>query len=228
MTFDTPVQRRFGYYKSDSDTSWTFENFTVEKVSQDEARSFIEEYHYTGGIGNAAMPWGIRQYVTGELIGVIAFHTPISEAVRASVFGEEHTDRVTELHRMAIHPDAPANTGSWFIHRALDCLKEYKQNYWAVISFADSTEGHDGTVYQAASADYTGMTAECVYYRDETDTLRAPRQCGENITKGEARERGWEVVKREAKHRYVFWTPDEYQSKDELRSMCQLEFEPYP
>lgn len=212
----------------DVDRSLTLDNFDVVRVDQSQAERFVSEYHYAGGMGNAGMCWGIRQSNTGKLCGVIVFHTPISENVRRSVFGDGYKDRVTELHRMAIHPDCPQNTATWFISRALDSLKEHKPQYWAVLSFADSTEGHDGTVYQAANADYTGTTDERVFYRDDSGRLRPPRINGERISREEAERRGWEVEQREVKHRYVFWLPDSGMSKGELRELSNYEFKEYP
>jgi hypothetical protein len=214
-------QQRLG-----SVTVGELQNFTVQKIDQRSARSFVTQYHYTGGMGNAGICWGL--FSQDSLIGVIVFHAPISENVRKSVYGSERKDEVIELHRMAIHPNAPQNTATYFISRALDALKEYKPNYTAVLSFADTTEGHDGTVYQAASADYTGMTDETTFYKDAEGALRAPRQNGSNIDSDEAKRRGWEPVKRKSKHRYVFWLPGPYQSKDQLRQESDLEIQPYP
>jgi hypothetical protein len=214
-------QQRFGAV---GDLS--FDAYSVTQIDQRAARSFVETYHYSGGMGNAGMPWGL--YADGFLVGVIVFHTPISENVRKSVYGDSRKDEVTELHRMAIHPQAPQNTATWFISRVLDRLKEYKPKYTAVLSFADTTEGHDGTVYQAANADYTGMTDTTTFYKDQSGRLRAPRQCGENIDTQTAKQRGWKPVQRESKHRYVFWLPGEYQSKAELREASNLTVQPYP
>jgi len=222
------AQSRVSLFLDDGDTSWQLDNFTVEKIHKGEAIDFVSEYHYAGGMGNAPIPYGCRHYATGELVGVIAFHTPISENVRASVFGAEYVDRVTELHRMAIRPKAPPNTATWFISRALDALKEDRPQTWAVLSYADTTEGHDGTVYQAASADYTGMSGKETFYRDADGRLRAPRQNGDRVDTEEAKRRGWKPEMRDAKHRYVFYTPDPYQSKDDLRELSKLEPQEYP
>ena len=219
------MQNLTDYTKSES---VSISDLHVEKIPQSVGKPFIESHHYTNGCGNAAMIWGLYANNTSELIGAIAFHTPISENARRSVFGEGNENKVTELHRMAIAEHAPHNTGSWLISRALDQLKEHKPQYKAVISFADVTEGHDGTVYQAANADYVGMTNKTTFYRDADGRLRAPRQKGENISKSEAKNRWWEVVKRESKHKYVFWLPDEYESKDQLREKSRVEPQPYP
>jgi len=213
-------------YKSNSLDNVYLEDCIVKKISKRAAKMLVTKFHYSGGMGNAGFHVGLTHQPTNELLGVIVFHSSISEATMAKVFGD--ADMVTELHRMAIRPEAPHNTASWFISRALDVLKVHKPHYNGVISFADTTEGHDGTVYQAANADYYGMTGTATYYRDEEGALRAPRQNGENISKEQAKERGWKPVERDAKHRYVFWLPDEYESKDELREKGDLELQPYP
>lgn len=246
-------QERLAGYARES-TGYEFSDFLVKRVPTSYAKEFIATHHYSGGAGRAMMPWGVYDQDSSKLLGVVAFHTPISEAARDSIFGAErctcgmvglHKDcnrddcsvstahhhkgeHVTELHRMAIHPDAPKNTATWLISRALDNLKEYKPKYWAVISMADTTEGHDGSVYQAANADYYGMSGTATYYKDEDGRLRSPRQCGENVTLADAKARGWEIVKRNAKHRYVFWLPGNYESKDEIRERAVIELTEYP
>lgn len=234
---------------SETGRSWGIDDYVIKPIGKRVARDFIAEYHYAKGSGNAIMTWGLYEQVNSQLAGVIAFQTPISENTRASIFegipgkASEHVDvcdcvhidgehgyreHITELHRMALHPDCPKNTATWFITRALDRLKEYKPKYWAVISMADSTEGHDGTVYQAANADYYGTSKARKCYVDAEGRLRNKRQVGENISLSEAEERGWQVVKREQKHRYVFWLPDPYDSKDDLRELSEIDIQPYP
>lgn len=231
-----------------------FDDLHVDKIPLDPARRFMEEHHYSGGLGNAAMTWGVYQNATGKLIGVIAFQTPISENTRDLIFGDHvcgcqlvdpkacnrddcavrgdhhHVgEHVTELHRLAVVPEAPKNLGSWSISKALTRLKDYKPKYWAVISMADSTEGHDGTQYQGANADYYGTTEEKIAYIDQQGRLRTRRQCGDNITLAEAKERGWTVSKREVKHRYVFWLPYRSRySQDGLRELAEIGIQPYP
>lgn len=234
---------------TDCSTDWGFDDYVVKQIPRTVASDFLKEYHYSGGAGNAIMPWGLYEQVNGQLVGVGAFQTPISENTRASIFedidgpaskdidecGCSHINRehgyrehVTELHRLALVPECPHNTATWFISRLLKRLKEHKPKYRAVISMADSTEGHEGTIYQAANADYYGRSGETTFFRDQQDRLRNPRQNGENINLSDAKERGWKPEKRKAKHRYVFWLPDRHQSKEQLRQLAEVELQPYP
>lgn len=247
-------QSLVSYGDVDQDHMPEIADFHVEKVPLDVARRFMRRHHYSGGLGNAAMPWGVYDQTTGKLLAIIAFQTPISELVRDSVFGKsvcgcqlvepkecnrddchiwgDHHhlgEHVTELHRIAAVPEAPKNTGSWLISKGLTALKQYKPKYWAVISMADSTEGHNGTLYQAANADYYGTAEKRIQYRDQDGRLRPPRQCGENISMAEAKSRGWTIERRGVKHRYVFWLPyRSMRSVDGLREFSNLELQPYP
>lgn len=193
-----------------------------------DGREFIMKHHYSGGCGVAAMTWGLFESVNETMVGAIAFQTPCSENVRRSIFGDEYKDHVTELHRLVTLDDTPHNTESWFISRALKALKEYKPKYRGVVSFADGTEGHIGTIYQATNAIYYGTSSPSTFYRDQDDRLRHPRQCGENITKSDAEERGWEPVRREAKHRYLFLLPDNEMGYGDLEDLLEVEEQPYP
>ena len=203
------------------------DGYRVEHTPRDEVRDFILEHHYSGTCGMACMTWGLYDD-DDELVGGAAFQTPISEAVRSFPFGEDHKDRVTELQRFVTLDRCPKNAESWFLARALDSLKDYKSHYWGVLSYADTTEGHIGTIYQATNALYLGTAKERVFYRDHEGNLRTPRIGGENITLEDARERGWETEHRGIKHRYLFLLPDGHRHKKELRSKLEPEVQEYP
>jgi hypothetical protein len=202
------------------------DNYWVDKVPTSEGKEFVKKHHYSHGIHNGPMTYGL--YRDMELIGVCAFANPCSEAVCASVFGLEHKRSVTELHRLVIINDTPKNTESWFIVRALKMLKRDRPQYNAVLSFADATEGHLGVIYQATNAIYTGTSGKATFYLDQTGRLRHPRQNGKNITRQEAELRGWKPVKREGKHRYLYVLGNGSKHKKGLLKQLQLPSLPYP
>jgi len=191
-----------------------------------EAKPFVKEHHYSHGIHNGPMCYGLFERL--ELVGVCAFATPCSENVCASVFGAEDKRSVTELHRLVLLDRMPKNTESWFISRALKQLKHDRPYYHAVLSFADATQGHVGTIYQATNAIYAGMSGKATFYLDETGRLRHPRQNGVNITAEIALRRGWRPTKRAGKHRYLFLLPDNKRHKRELLKKLLLPQLNYP
>lgn len=195
-------------------------DYLVKKISAKEAKEYIIKNHYSHGIHNGPSPcYGL--FEENNLIGVLAFATPCSENVRASVFGPEYKDSVVELHRLHILDVTPKNTESWFISRCLKLLKQDRPQTKAVISFSDSTEGHEGIIYKATNAYRIGTTGKATFFRDEKGRLRHPRQNGHNITKAEALARGWTIEKRFAKNRYLYLIAHSKTEKKKLIRMCK-------
>ena len=199
---------------------------SVSRIPGGQGKTYIRENHYSRSCHNGPMTWGL--FEGDRLVGVCAFATPSSEAVRASVFGLEHKDKVTELHRLHTSDDLPKNTESWFVSRALRGLKEERPQLMAVISFADSTEGHYGTVYQAMNALFCGTTSRARFWRDAEGRLRHPRQNGHNVTPEEAKSMGWKPEMRGAKFRYIFPVGRSRSEKRWFNRNLLLTTYPYP
>jgi hypothetical protein len=199
--------------------------YQVKRISGKQSKEFIIKNHYTHGCHNGPMGFGLFDEET--LIGVCAFATPCSENVRASIFGVDYKDSVTELHRLFIVDGTPKNTESWFVSRALHMLKQEKPHINAVVSFADGTQGHVGIIYQALNALYYGTSGKATFYRDDSGRLRHPRQNGINITKETAKILNWTAEKRDAKHRYIFLLGTPLQKK-KLGKRILVKVQPYP
>lgn len=197
-------------------------NYEIRKISAKIAKEYIIKNHYSHGCHNGPSPcYGL--FDNDKLIGVLMFATPCSENVRASVFGDEYKDSVIELHRLHVLDCTPKNTESWFISRCLKLLKTDMPRVKAVISFADSTQGHKGIIYQATHFYYCGKTSQATFYLDENNRLRHPRQNGVNITKEMAKERGWKSVKRFAKNRYIYLIANSKTELKNLKKLCKYE-----
>jgi len=196
--------------------------YSIEKVSAKVGKEYIRANHYSHGSHNGPSPcYGLFQ--GEELIGVCMFATPCSEAVRASLWGPEHKNRVTELHRLHIKDGTPQNTESWFVSRCLKLLREDKPRIRGVLSFSDLTEGHTGVIYQATNAFFLGHTGKAWFYRDEDGRLRHPRQCGVNISKEAAVAKGWTPERREAKCRYLWILANGKIERRKLMRQCKYD-----
>ena len=195
-------------------------NYDVKRISCAQAKEYIIKNHYSHGCHNGPSPcYGL--FDNEQLIGCLMFATPCSEAVRASVFGAEYKDNVTELHRLHILDVTPKNTESWFISRCLKLLKSDKPQIKAVITFSDTTIGHNGTIYKATNAYRCGQTGNATFFLDENGRLRHPRQNGVNITSEMALERGWKPVKRGAKNRFIYLLYNSKKEKKFLKQLCK-------
>ena len=197
-------------------------DYEVKQIPCKLAKEYIIKNHYSHGCHNGPSPC-IGLYDGENLIGVMMFATPCSEAVRGSMFGMEYKTHVTELHRLHILDCTPKNTESWFIARCLKLLKRINPKIWSVLSFSDMTEGHSGVIYKATNAYRLGTTGKATFFMDTDGRLRHPRQCGVNITKEMAEERNWSPVKREAKNRFMWLLPDDKRHKKELKKLCKYD-----
>lgn len=202
--------------------------YQVRPVGFGEARAFVAEHHYARGMHNG--PTALFGLWSAErLLGVIAFATPCSEAVRSSVFGEEQRGRVTELHRLVLLDEAPHNSESFFIARSVSLLKDARPDLWAVLSFADTAHGHVGTIYQASNLWYCGTSKSARHFIDETGRIRHRRQCGHNVTDLEALSRGWKLGRSGVKHRYLLTLPDDRRHARKMSELLSLRrVTPYP
>lgn len=197
-------------------------DYQVSRISCKVAKEYIIANHYTHGCHNSPSPcYGL--FDKEKLIGVLMFATPCSEAVRSSVFGKGYENWVTELHRLHILDVTPKNTESWFISRCFKLLKQDKPEIRAIISFSDSTQGHEGIIYRATHFYYCGTSRVATFYLDSSGRLHHPRQNGVNITKELANTKGWKPCKRGAKNRYIYILAHTKKERKELISMCKYE-----
>ena len=132
----------------------------VYKISRVEAREFMRDHHYLGGVSNGCSPWGY--YESGLLVAVAAFGVPATHTTRASILGAQYAGNVFELQRLATN-GAASITLSKFVSQALRAWTRHRRRKkytapYAVVSFADSGEGHHGGIYQAMSWGYYGIT----------------------------------------------------------------------
>ena len=130
------------------------ELFEIRPLNYSNSAAFIFKHHYTKNMAQgASLALGLF-YKKKYFVAVCVFSSPSSEKARAWPFGEEEKHRVIELHRLAMikkdnWKSRPRNILSWFVSRCLKLIVQHKPDIRCIITFADSTEGHKGTIYRA-------------------------------------------------------------------------------
>ncbi len=122
--------------------SYDFRDVLIKEISAREARDFIDAYHYIGG-NRGGVAYGA--FLDNILIACAVYSPPVRQGI-ANKLGVDPND-LTELSRFCIHPvyQLP-NLASWFLAFT---IRKLKVN--TIVSYADQTAGHSGTIYKAAN-----------------------------------------------------------------------------
>lgn len=130
----------------------------VRSISRDDAVPFLQRWHYLTFVPKKSNNqwYGIFSR-NGNLRGVIcvAAH-PTGRGLIQKFWPTFPAIKVAELSRMAMVDDWPTNSETVFLSRILKIVKS--QGFDAVISYADSSVGHEGTIYRASNWTYAGKT----------------------------------------------------------------------
>lgn len=203
-------------------------DMTVGPVSRDDVQEFARRYHYTR-IGNGAFwRWGLWHGVT--LLGVVGYNLP-TRSVCSSLFGEEHAHRVWHMTRLAVADNAPRNSESRLIGQSLRLITQQHPGVWAVLTYAATSAGHIGYVYQATNAIYTGTGGRdggrISAYTDHHGNRRGTHVNGRFISTADAERLGWTPHREATKHRYVYILGNRTERRLR-RAMLRFPELPYP
>ena len=135
---------------------WSGKNnkYTIVRIRSEVADDFLKVYHYLGGLRPGLICYGL--FVEGVLSGVACFGVPASQYVGVSLVGKDNSKRAWELARFALIPDLEKNSASQFMSRVLTTFQVDFPEIWFIVSYADSAQGHEGTIYVAAGAKLMG------------------------------------------------------------------------
>lgn len=101
---------------------------------------------------------GVRHLVLGMwldhclLLGIIVYASPPRET------SKRYGGVTWELARLWISDSVPRNAESWFISQSVKYVRHHHRNVEYLVSYADSVQGHVGTIYKASNWLQDGWT----------------------------------------------------------------------
>ena len=126
---------------------------TVAPITREATKPFIIGIHYAARMPSVSSAFGL--FRDDDLEGVVTFGTPPSAPLRAGVCGPEMAGNVIELNRLCLRRNIKGDA-SFLVAHAIRQIDGNK----IIVSFADTEQGHVGTVYQAANFIYCGLSAK--------------------------------------------------------------------
>lgn len=176
------------FQRDDGGSSPTYPlQYRVSKCEFSDIRHIFEEFHYKGG------------HMGGGISFCLALTDVDNKIVGGSVIGkprhEKKYEGSVEIRRMACLDECPKNTESYFLSKVIWYIKK-NTDFKSVISYADTSVGHKGTIYKAANFKLVGQTSESkhvfwngVRYHPRSLTIERPYsyRLREAIKTGEAK-----------------------------------------
>lgn len=189
----------------------------VKSIDSFETYDWLLNKHYAKRIPSISYAFGL--YIDNVLEGVCTFGKPPSPALCVGVCGEHNSIYVYELNRLITNEDLPKNSLSFFVSKCLKMLPPL-----IIVSYADTSQNHNGYIYQATNWIYTGLSAK----RTERYDINNPNKHSKSVT--ENKNLNYEdlaIRERPQKHRYIYFTGIKKQNKKWLKEL-NYKIQQYP
>jgi len=147
------------------------------------------------------------------LVGVMTLGKPASPAPCVGVCGHPNAQYVYELNRLVVNEGLARNVLSFFVANAFKLIPDDL----ILLSYADTSKGHHGYIYQATNWIYTGLSAKSM---DAKGVLHNRHGWKKNKEDGERI-----LEERPRKHRYVYFLGKQ---RKQFRKALLWKVEPYP
>jgi hypothetical protein len=180
----------------------------VLPIKSEEAVPWILQKHYAKRLPSISYAFGL--YVDNELMGIVTYGIPASNALCEGVCGAENKSLVIELNRLCLQNNTK-NEASFLVANSIKLLPKPM----VIVSYADTAQGHVGYVYQATNFLFTGTTKE------RTDMFAGEGKHSRHATDPSIRQF------RSAKHRYIYIHGNKTHKKI-LGKALNYKQEPYP
>jgi hypothetical protein len=195
----------------------------VKQVTTKECHELILNVHYARRLPSISYAYGL--FEGDELVGCVTYGTPASSTLLRGVCGEEYKGIVKELNRLVLRYNRP-NEASTLVSRSFKLLP----HPLVIVSYADTSQGHTGTVYQATNFLYTGLSAKFKDPKVRGLEHQHHATYGHGMTNKQLKEKfGGDLyfVERPRKHRYIMFLGSKVEKKH-MRRALRYPVLPYP
>jgi len=195
------------------------DRYRVISIASSLCKEWLLKKHYAKRLCSISYSFALYD-INNLLIGICTFGSPPSRSLCIGICGVENAYKVNELNRLCVNDGLEKNVLSFFVSSCLKMLP----NDLIIVSYADTSQGHNGYIYQATNWIYTGLSAK----RTERYDINNPNKHSKSVTENKTNNyQDLAVRERPQKHRYVFFTGNKKQIKA-LKSKLKYPIQPYP
>ena len=221
----------------------------VREIEKPIAEQLIVKNHYTHKWSLCQVAYGIFHITDIEspfidtkeenLIGCMVFGQPVGRSAAESISSLISINEVFELTRLWIKDGFGRNIESYCLSQSLKLLKRDYTNIKAIMTYADTEQGHRGTIYQACGFYYQGNSLIALMPNYSISEVNSPykwihsrtvfsKYGSHNVKHLKKRicHTFWRK-KESTKHRYVCLLGNKFEKKKILKNL-KHPFLPYP
>lgn len=176
-------------------------NWVVQDCDLKLGQDLVKKYHYAkGGSNTCVYMHGLYYKPTMELVG-IAWWLPPTRVACESV-NKENWKKVLSLTRLVIVPNIPKNACSFLLSKSILLIKK-DERFTDLVTYADESQNHIGTIYKASNWIYVGKTGPYPRWIDPRTGKQVAQKATVNRVKAKMLEMGYVKVGSFYKHKYV-------------------------
>jgi len=202
------------------------DEFVIKQIPYKEAINIVIKHHYLHRRCPVSIAFGLFKINNVECLGVITYGVSASSTLLKGICGQEEAKNVYELNRLWVDDSVSKNGESFLVGNTIKLLDKE-----IIVSFADTSRGHLGIIYQASNFIYTGLSRK---FKDPVVMGKENEHhatFGHGLTNKQIIEKyGAENVKfveRSRKHRYIFFNCNS-KRKSMLLKKLRYPILPYP
>lgn len=168
------------------------------------ARMLVEKYHYAkSGSNTAVYTHGLfrkdESFLEAHCLGV-AWWIPPTKSSAIATYPEGDWQKVLSLHRTVVVPGVPKNACSFLLSKSVKMID--KAAWECLVTYADTWQNHEGTIYKASNWEYMGMTKPEKVFVGKTGKMMGRKRGQRTLTNDQMKTEGFSTEGNYAKHKF--------------------------
>lgn len=194
------------------------EDYEIQQISYQEAMDIVVARHYLHRKCPVSYAFGLVSKTDRRIVGVVTYGVSPSSTLLKGICGPEEAKNVYELNRLWVDDSVPKNGESFLVASSMKLLDRE-----IIVSFADTSQGHVGYIYQAANFIYTGLSAKFKDPKVKGLENQHHATYANGLTNQEVIDKFGSdnvyFVDRPRKHRYIYFNCDKKRKKELIKKL---------
>ena len=137
------------------------DKYNVESIDSKETYEWLLHKHYAKRIPHIKYSFGL--FCNKNLIGVLTIGNSPSKDLTHHLLKGKYLNKIQELNRLCINENLDKNVLSYFVSNVFNLLPKPI----ILVSYADTSQNHNGYIYQATNWIYTGLSYKMNEWREK-------------------------------------------------------------